>query len=1714
MSGNQRKFHIGVSVFFQNSFFSNGMPTTALVIAELFGALGHQVTLINHGKNKTWWDDCTTLQSKFQVHPIDDPLSQKMDLFLDIEGYIEPEKRKALADHVIVFLRKPYAVREIELSVYPIVQPKRNMSGVDMIWTWDTATPQEHHLLELIYQKPVYAVPFLWTPIGVEAHRQQMNFPEWLHIADHFQVDAETPWECHVAEGNMSVMSNCTLPVVILANSLRKKVMPCKRYILHNADHLKENKFFKENVLAHCAVEDVTVDYAGRQRCTDWRVHKKSFVLAHSRFQGVRPYLLDLAWNGIPFVHNCKSLADMGCGLDRYYYKDNSITEATEALRRLNDDFVAKNGCFTFDNVSAVRKAILTSFGIIEEKAVKWVGGLMYIMNKPAAPLQENTSLSSTVPLKFTLPDYMATDYGKLEKMIAEGDSQEKQAEKQAQKPAEKPVEMSTLHEPVKSSPYSPNTITVCFTDMWADFRPEYNFFTLLLDTALRHHRGAEYTVEGISYQTYKERGIVPDLVIFGPFGSDWKSIPTSIPKAHFTGENTGPIKAEGVFLNMGFRQVLGTDEGYLRLPLWMLEVDWFGADVERIANPKPLPMDAVTKGYTDLIPRKEKFCSFIVTNGMNPVRNNAFHWLNAYKKVDSAGRLFNNIGDAIFAGLGGGGGELKKHEFLKDYKFSIAYENASSEGYTTEKILHAKAAGCIPIYWGDPLVNRDFDSNGFICAQKVTTPEELVALVKKVEDDDELYKKMMAIPALDSYRVDLVRRRLSRLAELLYKGMNRNELLEGLPRFLGAKDQEEAEKISKDRTQGIYRTASKSSEQTENTTMTPPKPTISLPPTLQPYKNMVIATTVTQKFLGSVSPWIQSVSPLHDYLTDLSIVIYLGRDVPSETAKELAKQYPFVFWKTGWESAMEADVGSDFADIADYSHYAWKLWNYKDLITDTLYRDRVVWYYDIGAMFVRLPFPFLEKAQKEGICVVEDTTQDNAHWCHADFCEALVVTAEEKAAAQILGGVLCFVGGNAKAVDYFTEAWSYGRQRKVIVGKKWEGIGADGKPYGHRHDQSILSILASRKKIAKVALEIVYNDKSLYDTENGGSALYFHRGGEIVKVRKFAPAMDQAYIINLDRREDRMTRFYENHDIWAKNVQRVSAVEGRNLELTPALARLFQNNDFLWKKAIMGCALSHMGIWKKLTEDKYCDSYLVLEDDVKFQKDWIGVWSQACHQIPPDWDILYLGGVLPPNKGVYDHVIQKVNPFWGFVKPNQIFGQKIPTPYFHFCNYSYVIRKSAAQKILGRITARDGYFTSADHMICNQIDMLKMYMLQPLVTGCYQDDDPKYKDSQFNNYQRIDGFDSDLWNNDERFQESEIQACKGLWNGQGVGIVESLHDVKTQKAAKHIESVKLQKIVAERPFLVLDKPDTKTSQFLEQRWLNDLFRKNGYAFNITNASSSDPVRQDCPIFCVGRGEAKTYMNVMKQYEEAGADYCAIHFSDEYCNEPIEWYGWSHCRGVVRFYWRDDIPADIKEKVITIPLGYNKHVDSVIDGPWVETPGLPFREQVWCFFGTAWKDRDKKLEPLKQVGPYTCKTFSQWMDPGQLSSNEYCGAILNSMFVPCPAGQNIETYRIYEAIQHGAFPLIVDEEGYDTLIKLYEERLHFLTVKNWGHAAAVMNHLIKPENKHILEQLRTKLFAEWFDYKDYLRNRVCTILGLTGTSKNTKEGSAHEGLVP
>jgi hypothetical protein len=133
----------------------------------------------------------------------------------------------------------------------------------------------------------------------------------------------------------------------------------------------------------------------------------------------------------------------------------------------------------------------------------------------------------------------------------------------------------------------------------------------------------------------------------------------------------------------------------------------------------------------------KTKFCNFVVSNPRCPQRNQFFRMLNRRKRVDSGGRHFNNLGRPI----------ADKLAFVRDYKFTLAFENSASDGYTTEKLVEPMLAGSLPIYWGNPQVALDFNPRSFIDVSAFPDFDAAIDHILKVDADDELYLSYLREP-------------------------------------------------------------------------------------------------------------------------------------------------------------------------------------------------------------------------------------------------------------------------------------------------------------------------------------------------------------------------------------------------------------------------------------------------------------------------------------------------------------------------------------------------------------------------------------------------------------------------------------------------------------------------------------------------------------------------------------------------------------------------------------------------------------------------------------------------------------------------------------------------------------------------------------------------------------------------------------------------------
>lgn len=178
---------------------------------------------------------------------------------------------------------------------------------------------------------------------------------------------------------------------------------------------------------------------------------------------------------------------------------------------------------------------------------------------------------------------------------------------------------------------------------------------------------------------------------------------------------------------------------------------------------------------------KKKKFCNFIVSNGKgaDPIREKFFRELNEFKKVDSAGPYLNNMNDEWCVPRG------EDIQFREDYKFSLDFENSSYLGYATEKIISGFSGATIPIYWGDPSVNEQFNPKAFVNLHDFKNFDDAIEYIKEIDNSEKLFLEMVKQPILlensnipmmleDSYLINFLSNIFEQSLEDAYRRTNR----------------------------------------------------------------------------------------------------------------------------------------------------------------------------------------------------------------------------------------------------------------------------------------------------------------------------------------------------------------------------------------------------------------------------------------------------------------------------------------------------------------------------------------------------------------------------------------------------------------------------------------------------------------------------------------------------------------------------------------------------------------------------------------------------------------------------------------------------------------------------------------------------------------------------------------------------------------------------
>lgn len=282
--------------------------------------------------------------------------------------------------------------------------------------------------------------------------------------------------------------------------------------------------------------------------------------------------------------------------------------------------------------------------------------------------------------------------------------------------------------------------IKINFSDFWLSFEKNDNYFTRLLSS----HYDLEICEEPdfLIYSCFDKQGRLPwSSGSRKAAGKEYKKY--RCIRIFYTSENVRPNFRE---CDYAFSFDYSDRPESYRLPFYGIFAQKFGLPFVGVGDVHPL-----VKGEDfepeRILKEKTRFCNFIYGNRHAQKREAFFEKLNQYKKVDSAGTRLNNVGYRVTP--------PEKLNFIKQYKFTFAFENTSYPGYTTEKIVQPMLVNSLPIYWGNPSIDRDFNSQSFLNYYDFESEEELIERIIELDKNDNLYLEYLKQPYFPDNRVN-----------------------------------------------------------------------------------------------------------------------------------------------------------------------------------------------------------------------------------------------------------------------------------------------------------------------------------------------------------------------------------------------------------------------------------------------------------------------------------------------------------------------------------------------------------------------------------------------------------------------------------------------------------------------------------------------------------------------------------------------------------------------------------------------------------------------------------------------------------------------------------------------------------------------------------------------------------------------------------------------
>ncbi len=222
---------------------------------------------------------------------------------------------------------------------------------------------------------------------------------------------------------------------------------------------------------------------------------------------------------------------------------------------------------------------------------------------------------------------------------------------------------------------------------------------------------------------------------------------------------------------------------------------------------------------------------------------------------------------------------------------------------------------------------------------------------------------------------------------------------------------------------------------------------------------------------------------------------------------------------------------------------------------------------------------------------------------------------------------------------------------------------------------------------------------------------------------------------------------------------------------------------------------------------------------------------------------------------------------------------------------------------------------------------------------------------------------------------------------------------------------------------------------------------------------------------------------------EQGSYMTLIHLSDESYTDDLSCY--RSFKSVYRNYY--SLLLEESQSIKAFPLGYKSGFASA--QPVLSSFERPF---TWSFAGDPKKaSRQSMLGAFASVSKGKVHLTSGFNATDTLNTQEYRSLLDSTVFAPCPAGNvNLETFRIWEALEAGAIPIIQAVDHFDYL-SLLVGKYPFPRVSDWAEAA----NNIASMSEAAIRDLQLRCLNWWRCYKTSLISEISDAITHTGGNR-------------